>query len=576
MQLDRLTLPLPTLLNAKIMTVKPIVHAKYQCVFGALFGAAFFFWLYPLRILNPSDYLWLMQGDGAQHFLGWHFYRGDTWQFPVGMNRQYGQAMGSAIVFSDSIPLLALLFKPWDTFLPAHFQYTGLWILLCYILQGGFAWKIGEACRCSFISKCCLTFMLVTATVLVERAWGHFALMGQWLLLAAIFAYITKQSALRWALLVIITALVHAYLLYMVLAVWAADWVRKTVVDKLVTLPRAATHATFTLLVLLLVMWQIGYFAVGIGESASGTQYGNYAAGLHSLWNPGWGSRLLPPIAVRAGTEMEGGAYLGAGGLLAVLVAAIVLVRIRTPIAKTIWPLLGVALVCAALALSNKVYYGTLEIFSFALPGLLQGKLDFIRGSGRLLWLCFYLLLIGSFALLARALPGTKGSAIALLICAVQIVDLSGRASTFRGLYARHLDTNATQADTLQSRFWLDPKLKNYQHIVVLPMLHMAPRFAALGMFAADHKMSINVGYFARVPMACFAEGRASEEAFLQAKFRANTLYIVQKADIRVADGALREQDGIGEIDGMVVVAPNWFARGATTSIWLRPMAIAP
>jgi Family of unknown function (DUF6311) len=559
----------------KRMRMHWLGNMRHQYVFGAMVGAAFFVWLYPLSILNPTHYLWLMQGDGAQHFLGWHFYRGDAWQFPIGLNRQYGQAMGSAIVFSDSIPLFALLFKPFDSLLPQHFQYTGLWMLLCTVMQGSVAWKIGEALHCNLTTKFCLTFMLVTATVLVERAWGHFALMGHWLLLAAVYAYITRQSAWRWALLIAITALVHAYLLYMVLAVWAADWLRNVVVDRAIKWPRALMHAALTLGALALVMWQIGYFAVDVGDSASGTQYGNYAAGLHSLWNPGWGSRLLPPIAVRAGTEMEGGAYLGAGGLLAVIVALSVLILAKLKIAKSIWPLVGVTLICAALALSNRVYYGTQEIFSFALPTLLAGKLDFIRGSGRLLWLLFYVLLIGSFALLARALSPFKCSVAALLICVVQVIDLGGRADTFRGLYLRHLEANARGADVLQSAFWHDPRLQKYRHVIVLPTLHMAPRFAALGMFAADHKMSINVGYFARVPMACFADGRAAEDAFRQGKFRAHTLYVIQNASIKVESSARRAQDGVGEIDGMTVVAPGWFAddNSGGGGNWLQPMA---
>lgn len=540
-------------------------------IIGAAAGAAFFVWLYPIAILNPTNYLWLMHGDGAQHFLGWHFFRGDAWQFPIGLNHQYGQAMGSAIVFSDSIPLFALLFKPFDPMLPQHFQYTGLWMLCCYMLQGAFAWKIAEALQCRSAVKWALTFMLITATVLVERAWGHFALMGQWLILAAVFAYIVRRSAVWWAVLIAITALVHAYLLYMVLAVWTADWVRKVVVDKSRSLPRAALDFALTLMMLALVMWQIGYFTVGIAESASGTQYGNYAAGLHSLWNPGWGSRLLPPIAVRPGTEMEGGAYLGAGGLLLLMVAFFVFVKARMKVAPLVWPLMAVVLICAALAMSNRVYYGNMEVFSFALPSFLQGKLDFIRGSGRLLWLLFYVLLIGGFAVMAHALSAFKSSAIAIAICAVQVVDLGGRATTFRDLYVRHIEANARNADVLQSPFWNDVALKKYKHIVVLPVLHMAPRFAALGMFAADHKMSINVGYFARVPMACFADGRVAAAEFRAGKFRADTLYVVQKSEITVGRDAHRAQDGIGEVDGMTVVAPGWFAYGVS-SAWLRPM----
>ena len=61
--------------------------------------------------LDPTSTLWLDQGDIAQHYLGWHFFRGEPWMLPLGANPRYDLDMGSSIVFTDSIPLLALFFK---------------------------------------------------------------------------------------------------------------------------------------------------------------------------------------------------------------------------------------------------------------------------------------------------------------------------------------------------------------------------------------------------------------------------------------------------------------------------------
>lgn len=43
-----------------------------------------------------------------------------------------------SIVYTDSIPLFALLFKILSPLLPANFQYFGLFELLSYALMGGF------------------------------------------------------------------------------------------------------------------------------------------------------------------------------------------------------------------------------------------------------------------------------------------------------------------------------------------------------------------------------------------------------------------------------------------------------
>ena len=42
------------------------------------------------------------------------------------------------MIFTDSVPLLAVFFKLFRGVLPEQFQYFGLWGLLCFALQGAF------------------------------------------------------------------------------------------------------------------------------------------------------------------------------------------------------------------------------------------------------------------------------------------------------------------------------------------------------------------------------------------------------------------------------------------------------
>ncbi len=95
------------------------------------------------KILWPTNADWLMKNDPAQHYLGWQFFRySPLLQWPLGTNPNWEMDIGSPIVFSDSIPLLAFIFKPLNALLPDTFQYTGLWILICFSLQSLFAWKL--------------------------------------------------------------------------------------------------------------------------------------------------------------------------------------------------------------------------------------------------------------------------------------------------------------------------------------------------------------------------------------------------------------------------------------------------
>jgi hypothetical protein len=80
-----------------------------------------------------------MQGSDWQiHFLGWHLFRNGAWHWPPGLIAGYLEPLGSAIGFTDSLPLLAFALKPFASALSQPFQYFGLWLLACYVLQGVF------------------------------------------------------------------------------------------------------------------------------------------------------------------------------------------------------------------------------------------------------------------------------------------------------------------------------------------------------------------------------------------------------------------------------------------------------
>lgn len=73
------------------------------------------------RALNPQNIAWLGAGDPAAHYLGWLFYRDSEWEFPVGLNPSYGLEIAGAILYPDSNPLLALIFKSFSFLLPRVF-----------------------------------------------------------------------------------------------------------------------------------------------------------------------------------------------------------------------------------------------------------------------------------------------------------------------------------------------------------------------------------------------------------------------------------------------------------------------
>ena len=73
-----------------------------------------FSFLYGWSILNPKNNMWLEGGqnqDPMQAYLGWEFFRREPWSIPLGSNQSFGMLPSNSVVYSDSIPLLAIFFK---------------------------------------------------------------------------------------------------------------------------------------------------------------------------------------------------------------------------------------------------------------------------------------------------------------------------------------------------------------------------------------------------------------------------------------------------------------------------------
>ncbi|MBK8376033.1 MAG: hypothetical protein IPL18_14760, partial [Sphingomonadales bacterium] len=268
-----------------------------QTFLSLFIGATLFFVITGGRILNPAYIDWLMEGDPATHWLGWQFFRHSPFfQWPMGANPDYGMAIGSSIVFTDSIPLFAFFFKALNPLLADTFQYFGLWLLVCFSLQSLFAWKLLSLITpdkwlpligCVFFS---------VAPVCLWRLHGHYALFGQWVVLAGLYFYFSKTFSIsRWNALLVVTALIHAYLLAMVLVIYLADLVARYRLRQMTGI-KALGYCFSSGLCLLMVMWAAGYFMVGHGYETGG--FGIYRMNLLALIDPGdiWSNYHLGPM----------------------------------------------------------------------------------------------------------------------------------------------------------------------------------------------------------------------------------------------------------------------------------------
>ncbi|MDR2244692.1 MAG: DUF6311 domain-containing protein [Burkholderiales bacterium] len=541
-------------------------------VVGGVLGAALFFLLLPPAVLHPANFQWLMQGDPMQAFVGWHFFRGEPWMLPPGASG-YGMEMSTSIVFTDSIPLFALLFKLFAAFLPSTFQYFGIWVLACFILQGVFAWLLACCVTKRWEARLLLALLLTASTVMTLKVVGHYALVGHWLILAALLLYLRPLTVtvFAWCALIGLAALVHAYLLYLVLAIWAASMLQRYGWADV----RAVLAEFFVVVLsLLAVMWLAGYFTVPLGSFSGNTEHyglGRYAANLNAFWNPGWGSRFLPPRPVTPESAFEGHAYLGAGGLLLVALAALFLVFSKAARARAArhWPLILVALALWAMAVSNHVMLDDKLVLEVTLPKFALKMLEMVRASGRLLWVPYYALLLGCAALLLQNTRAWVGTSVLLGIVVLQYADLSPRAMGLRS--ALH-ESVATQTETwkspLASPFWSEAA-QRYRTVRFVPARPAATGYGAFTLYAANHGMAMNVGQFARIDNSRIGEMNAVQnERLAKGDPDTGSLYVFWKSTeegpfpVRVG-----RQDRVEIIDGFQILAPDWYGDSGSAQI---------
>jgi hypothetical protein len=475
-------------------------------VLGALIGASFFLWIAGTRALDPGEIGWLMRYDWPVHFFGWHFFRSESWQWPPGLLSSYYAPIGTAIGFTDSIPLVAFALKPFSGWLPATFQYIGPWLCLCFTLQGAFgAWLMSQWTPRAWVQASGAAFFVLVPALLIRI--GHPSLCAHWLLLWALVIAARDSRApvrlLEWAGLGAVAGLVHPYLAVMVLALLAAVVVRPS----RTAVARKALGLGAAVAAIVAGWWAAGLFSVSGAEAMATEGLGHYSMNLLSpVTHAGW-SQFLPDIPrATAGQDFEGFQYVGLGGLSLLLVALALGVRGAGPrpassADRRPWegfgaPLFLAALLMGVFALSPRVTAaGSLVV---DLSGPWAERFAVFRATGRFFWPLGYLLMASALATIATRLPSRVALTVLFTLLIVQALDLHG-AHEERRRAARDPSFYAW-ADPMTSPVW-DRALPAYSHLVLYP----PPQCGASPMAwepaahrAGLHGLTLNAGGVAR------------------------------------------------------------------------------
>ena len=171
------------------------------------------FYLLGYDNFNFSNQSWLINGDLAQYQLGWKFYREDFWRFPLGLNPNYGITNSSSIIYSDSIPLLAIFFKIFRNFLFEDFQYFSFWIFICIYLQALLSFKIIYYYTKNTSYSLVSSLFFIFSTILIYRSGIHLSLTAHWLILGYFYIQVSTayNKELKKHLIIYLSLLIHFY-----------------------------------------------------------------------------------------------------------------------------------------------------------------------------------------------------------------------------------------------------------------------------------------------------------------------------------------------------------------------------
>ncbi|MCG7375261.1 DUF6311 domain-containing protein [Pseudomonas luteola] len=527
-------------------------------VWPILIGLFAFLFIPGPLVLNPTNIAWLEHGDPAQHFLGWQMFRNSPWTFPLGANPNYGLDLSNSIVYSDSNPLFAIIFKFFSPLLPDVFQYFGLWLLICYTLQAYFAWKLIALFSTSKYISAFGSILFVFAPPLMLRTPGHLSLSGHFLILAALYLCFRPHQKNRitlWACLVGVTALVHAYFIPMVGILWLSDlcWQRykKAIDNKTTFIEIAVVFAS-----LAITTWQAGYFTVSGGVSAGG--YGFYRMNIISLFNScnSW-SYILTGFNTEPG-EFEGFNYLGLGGVILFILSIPALLNRSISISDTIKKrsfLFLALLFLAVFAISNNIGIGNYS-FSYPLPSFIEKIANIFRASGRLFWPVFYSILLASIFLLSKSNKVHTAIVILGLASIVQVLDTNKVRMEIRQVLM--VQPATTWTTKLKDPFWAEASRKYKKLKILLPM-NTNPNWQTFAAYSAMNGLGTDSVYLARIDDKNLEKTRyKSFEMLKNGGYENDTLYIVDPEHVELAYRSIRAGDSIIQADGFTIVAPSW------------------
>ncbi|GEM_PF-396093 len=494
-----------------------------RLVLPALIGLVVFIYQVPLVVADPTNIHWLMKADRAAMLSGWLFERNEPWTLPFGILHTMIAPLVITVGYSDALPIAAVPAKLFFGWVQTPWQYSGLFLLAGYMLQGVFGYLVLRALRANRGLSLVGAAFFAASPAMLHR-FEHVGLAAHWELLAAWWLYLRRPPAgaswrflVPWLLLLAVTIPTYAYLGLMVGVACGAAYVRAVCVDRVITWWTAVWHAVVGLATVLGVFWVFGFFVL---TSHGEPGFGQFSADLLAFVNPAGFSPYLKPIqAIQRGYENF--FYLGLGLIalipIAIAVAVVAAIRSRRGGAASqhaprrartragwppLWPGILAAALMFAYALATPVRFAGHEVLTVPFYAHLPRFTSWFRGSGRFAWPAYYLVMALTVAAITRFTRPAVAYALLAAGLGLQVADMRTLRATVQRDYT-------WQWPRLESHAW-DGIGHSFRSLRLVPPI-IANRTACrrydrpydyeirFGVLAATQRMSFNSANPARI-----------------------------------------------------------------------------
>ncbi len=518
----------------------------------AVLSAAVFFAVYGSSVLDPCYEDWLLDhGDLTHNYLGWKAFRNTDWTFPLGMTDQLIYPERISIIYTDSIPLFAIIFKLFSFILPKTFQYFGLWGLLCYILQGVFTAVILSRFTDNKILVIPGTLLLVISPALFFRMYFHAVLSAHWLILFALIPLLDRNSSCRKLLvfsflLGFLSASIHIYFLLEIGFIILGYCIKCFILTK--KYRKVFTILGAYIITAVLTVWVLGGFQVsGMGDTFG---LGAYSFNLNGFLNPQGYSSFLHTLPLYTGGQYEGFSYLGAGMFLLIIIDLAMLLKKRTALfdiaaSKDTCLIFAVIIFFSVFtALSPLATFNHQVVYKIKLPGFIEKLWSLFRSSGRLIWPAYYLI---GLCVLILFLKSWRGKLPVLILSLSLLMQLLDCQSLIRLKY-REIHNPVVFTSSLQNEFWHQVPQKTKISHVVFPERELPKighnTFSILN-WAFENHLTVNT-----FPLSHSFENDQSFEKKTLSDMSGDCLYFLSEKEASVCDNANLY---CYDIDGVIV-----------------------